>query len=50
VINQENIKLLGQPEGEPPQVFDFNLNALDKILGSMLYQNDPAESGNHEEG
>jgi hypothetical protein len=48
VIDQENTKLLGQPEREPPQVFDFNLGALDKILGPMLYQNDPAESGNHE--
>jgi hypothetical protein len=34
----------------PPQVFDFNLDALDKILGPMLYQNHPAEGGNHEEG
>jgi hypothetical protein len=41
-------KLLGQPEREPPQVFDLNLGALDKILGAMLDQNDPAESGNHE--
>jgi hypothetical protein len=34
----------------PPQVFDFNLDALDKVLGPMLYQNHPAEGGNHEEG
>jgi hypothetical protein len=50
VIDQRNTKLLGQPEREPPEVFDFNLGALDKILGSMLYQNDPAESGNHKAG
>jgi hypothetical protein len=50
VIDEGNIKLLGKPERQPSQVFDFNLDALDKILGPMLYQNDPAEGGNDEEG
>jgi hypothetical protein len=49
VIDQDT-KLFGQPKREPPQVFDFNLRSLEKILGPMLYQNDPAETGNQEAG
>jgi hypothetical protein len=41
-------KLLEKPEGEPSQVFDFNLGAFQKILGSVLYHYDPAKSGNRE--
>jgi len=40
--------LLEKPEGEPSQVLDFNLGTLQKILGSVLYQYDPAERGNRE--
>jgi len=50
MIDQEDLRLFRQPEREPPQIFDFNLDALDKVLGPMFYQNDPAEGGNHEKG
>jgi hypothetical protein len=49
-IDQRTLNYLDNRNVNPPQVFDFNLDALDKILGPMLYQNHPAEGGNHEEG
>jgi hypothetical protein len=39
---------LEKPEGEPAEVFDFYLGALEEILGSMLDKNDPAKGGHHE--
>jgi hypothetical protein len=39
---------LEKPEGEPSEVFDFYLGALEEILGSMLDKNDPAKGGHHE--
>jgi hypothetical protein len=50
VTAESTKELLDNRNVNPPQVFDFNPDALDKILGSMLYQNHPAEGGNHEEG
>ena len=50
MIDQEISNYLDNRNVNPPQVFDFNPDALDKILGSVLYQNHPAEGGNHEEG
>jgi len=39
---------LKKPGGEPSQVFDLDLGAIDEIIGSVLDKNDPAESGNRE--
>jgi hypothetical protein len=39
---------LEKPEGEPAEIFDFYLGALEEILGSMLDKNDPAKGGHHE--
>jgi hypothetical protein len=50
VIDQKEVRSPRQPEREPAQVFDFNLDALDKVVGSMFDQNDPAEGGHHEKG
>ena len=50
VIEQGISDYLDNRNVNPSQVFDFNPDALDKILGSVLYQNHPAEGGNYEEG
>jgi hypothetical protein len=49
-IEQRRLNYLDNRNVNPPQVFDFNLDALDKILRPMLDQNHPGEGGNHEEG
>ena len=38
---------LKKTESEPSQIFDFNLGALDEILGSVFYQNDPTKRRDH---
>jgi hypothetical protein len=38
---------LKKTEGEPSQIFDFNLGALYEILGSVFYQNNPTKRGDH---
>jgi hypothetical protein len=38
--------LLEESECEPSQIFDFNPSALNEILRSVFYQNDPAKGGN----
>jgi hypothetical protein len=40
--------LFKKPRGEPSQVFDLDLGAIDEIFGSVLDKNDPAKSGNRE--
>jgi hypothetical protein len=40
--------LLKKPERKPSQVFDFDLYALKKIVGSVLNKDNPAKCGNDE--
>jgi hypothetical protein len=48
LLARSALKSLEKPEGEPSEVFDFYLGALEEILGSMLDKNDPAKRGHHE--
>jgi hypothetical protein len=40
--------LLKKPRGEPSQVFDLDLGAIDEIFGSVLDKNNPTKGGNRE--